>query len=282
MRRRAIILVLDGVGIGAAPDAAAYGDAGSDTLGNVARAVGGLRAAEPRAPRASATSRRSRACRRAVAARAPGAGCVPASAGKDSTTGHWEIAGVHLDGPFPTYPDGLPARGGRRVLAGAPGGASSGTWRRAARRSSRGSARSTSARASWIVYTSADSVFQVAAHEAVVPLDELYAACETARAHARRAARRVPGHRPAVRRDGRRRTQRTANRRDYSLAPPEETLLDALAAAGVPRAGVGKVDDLFAGRSLARAAHGEQCARGSRPSSSGSQGRRVGCCSPTW
>jgi phosphopentomutase len=105
----------------------------------------------------------------------------------------------------------------------------------------------------WIVYTSADSVFQVAAHESVVPLDELYAACETARRQlvAPHDVSRVIA-RPFVGRAGA--YQRTANRRDYSLAPPEETLLDDLAAAGIPRSGVGKVDDLFAGRSL-RAKH---------------------------
>jgi phosphopentomutase len=173
---------------------------------------------------------------------------LPRSAGKDSTTGHWEIAGVHLARPFPTYPQGFPpdvvdafvAATGRGVLGNVVG---SGT----AVLDSYGPAHVRSG--DWILYTSADSVFQVAAHEAVVPLAELYAACEAARGllvapHdvSRVIARPFRGEAGAW--------TRTANRRDYSLAPPAETLLDALAAAGVPRVGVGKVDDLFAGRGI--------------------------------
>jgi phosphopentomutase len=247
VRRRAVILVLDGVGVGAAPDASAYGDVGSDTLGNLARAVGGLKlpnlaeaglgcvAVIPGVP--------------PVAAPAGAWGTMrPASAGKDSTTGHWEIAGVHLSRPFPTYPQGFPldvierfsAAVGRGVIGNV---AASGTEIIA--RLGEEHERS----GKLIVYTSADSVFQVAAHEEVVPLEELYAACEIARAQlvAPHDVSRVIA-RPFVGKPGA--YVRTANRRDYSIAPPEETLLDDLAAAGVPRAGVGKVDDLFAGRSL--------------------------------
>ena len=172
----------------------------------------------------------------------------PASAGKDSTTGHWEIAGVLLERPFPTYPDGFPdalvdefvRRTGRPVIGNVVGSGTDVMQRYGAEHERTGA---------WILYTSADSVFQVAAHEGVVPLAELYAACETARAMlvapndvSRVIARPFEGEPGAYR--------RTANRRDYSGAPPAETLLDALAAAGVPRDGVGKVDDLFAGRSL--------------------------------
>jgi phosphopentomutase len=183
----------------------------------------------------------------------------PASAGKDSTTGHWEIAGVHLSRPFPTYPHGFPpdvidrfsAAVGRGVIGNV---AASGTEIIARLGEEH------EATGKLIVYTSADSVFQVAAHEEVVPLEELYAACETARAQlvAPHDVSRVIA-RPFVGRPGA--YVRTANRRDYSLAPPEETLLDDLAAAGVPRAGVGKVDDLFAGRSL-RARHTTSNAEG--------------------
>ncbi len=245
--RRAVILVLDGVGIGAAHDAAAYGDIGSDTLGNLARAVGGLQLPnlaraglgniaplEGVAPNASPTAAWGK--------------LEPRSAGKDSTTGHWEIAGVHLAKPFPTYPQGFPPeviaefsrRTGRPVIGNVVG---SGT---AVLDQFGGEHQATGA---WIVYTSADSVFQVAAHEETVPLAELYAACATARAMlvAPHDASRVIA-RPFVGTPGA--WSRTANRRDYSITPPEETLLDALAAAGIARTGVGKVDDLFAHRGI--------------------------------
>ena len=246
--RRAAIVVLDGVGAGAAPDAAAYGDVGSDTLGNVARAVGGLSL-----PALERLGLGNAIPVQGVAPRADARGAwglmLPRSAGKDSTTGHWEIAGLHLERPFPTYPRGFPPevvaefarRTGRRVIANVVG---SGTavideWGDEHRRTG-----------GWIVYTSADSVFQVAAHERVVPLAELYAACEEARRMlapphdvSRVIARPFEGEAGAFR--------RTAHRRDFSLAPPGETLLDALASAGVPRRGVGKVDDLFAGRAIA-------------------------------
>ncbi len=247
MARRAIILVLDGVGIGAAPDAADYGDVGSDTLGNVARAVGGL--AVPHLERAGLGCIAPLAGVAAVTAPTGAWGMMaPRSAGKDSTTGHWEIAGVWLDRPFPTYPGGFPAelieefarRTGRRVLGNvvASGTTVLDTYGEAHQRTG-----------DWIVYTSADSVFQVAAHEAIVPLAELYAACEAARAMlvAPHDVSRVIA-RPFVGVPGA--WRRTANRRDLAIAPPAETLLDALAAAGIPRTGVGKVDDLFARRGL--------------------------------
>ncbi len=247
MRRRAIILVLDGVGAGEAPDTAAYGDSGSDTLGNTARALGGLNLPnlqslglgnlEPIAG-VSPTDRPEGAW-----------GLMnPASPGKDSTTGHWEIAGLHLDRPFPTYPTGFPPAvieafiraTGRGVIGNIPASGTAIIDRFGPEQEKTGK---------YIVYTSADSVFQVAAHEDVIPLKELYAACEDARRLL------VPPNdvsrviaRPFLGRAGTYR--RSKNRRDYSLAPPGETLLDALAGAGVSRSGVGKVDDLFGGRSL--------------------------------
>jgi phosphopentomutase len=258
VRRRAVILVLDGVGVGAAPDAAAYGDAGSDTLGNLARAIGGLSL-----PNLEAAGLGNVAPIEGVAPTDSPQGAWgkmrPASAGKDSTTGHWEIAGLHLERPFPTYPDGFPpeliAEFSRATGRGVIGNvAASGTEiiaRLGAEHERTGHL---------IVYTSADSVFQIAAHERVVPLEQLYAACETARAMlvaphdvSRVIARPFVGTAGAY--------QRTTNRRDYALAPPDETLLDDLAGAGVPRAGVGKVDDLFAGRSL-RARHTRNNAEG--------------------
>lgn len=247
MARRAGILVLDGVGIGAAHDVAAYGDEGSDTLGNLARAVGGLQL-----PNLGAAGLGNIAPLEGLPpARAPrGAWGLlePRSAGKDSTTGHWEIAGVHLAQPFPTYPNGFPqdvldefARRTRRGVIGNVVG--SGT------KVLEDFGAEHQATGQWIVYTSADSVFQVAAHEATVPLEELYAACETARAML--VAPHNPSRviaRPFVGAPGA--WVRTKHRRDYSIAPPEDTLLDALMVAGIPRTGVGKVDDLFACRGL--------------------------------
>ena len=247
MTRRAAIVVLDGVGIGEAPDAARYGDTGSDTLGNISRAVGALDL--PNLQRAGLGNIAPLAG--VAPTKTPTAAwglMIPRSAGKDSTSGHWEIAGVHLEQPFPTYPHGFPdalvrdfeARTGRGVIGNVVG---SGT----AIIDQFGPEHLRSGK--WILYTSADSVFQVAAHEHTVPLAELYRACEIAREMlvAPNDVSRVIA-RPFVGEPGA--FQRTKNRRDFSIAPPQETLLDALAAAGVSRAGVGKVDDLFAGRSL--------------------------------
>ena len=247
MARRAAIVVLDGLGIGEAHDTGAYGDAGSDTLGNVLRAAGGVNlpslewlgvgncaplAGLPPSPMPAAAFGTAQ----------------PASVGKDSTTGHWEICGVVLERGFPTFPAGFPAeviaefarRTGRGVLGNK---ATSGT----AILTELGAEHQASGK--WIVYTSADSVFQVAAHEETVPLEELYRACAAARdlltgehAVSRVIARPFRGPPGAY--------QRTPNRRDFSLAPTGPTLLDRLEAAGVPRVGVGKVDDLFAGRGI--------------------------------
>lgn len=250
MSRRAALIVLDGVGIGAAHDAGAYGDAGSNTLGHVAEAIPGfsLPALEELGLGRIAPLVGIQADVRAAAA--TGA-LQPASPGKDSTTGHWELCGVHLREPFPTYPQGFPAEvieafarlTGRGVIGNV---AASGTEiiERFGPEHERTGA--------WIVYTSADSVFQVAAHEGHIPIGELYAACETARRllvapHnvSRVIARPFTGHAGAY--------QRTAGRRDFAIEPMAETLLDALAAAGLSRTGVGKVDDLFAGRGIAAA-----------------------------
>lgn len=251
MTRRAAVIVLDGVGIGAAPDADAYGDLGSDTLGNISRAVGGLEL--PNLEGAGLGNIAPLAGVGPTACASAGWGMlVPRSAGKDSTSGHWEIAGVHLTRPFPTYTNGFPedvlrafaSRTGRGVIGNVVASGTEIIDRCGPEHESTGH---------WIVYTSADSVFQVAAHEAIVPLAELYRACEIARELlvAPHDVSRVIA-RPFVGKPGAYR--RTANRRDFSIAPPTETLLDALASAGVDRHGVGKVDDLFAGRSL-RAEH---------------------------
>ena len=248
MSKRAIIIVLDGVGVGAAPDAAAYGDVGSNTLGNLSRAIGGM--SLPNLERAGLGNIAPLAGVSAVSSPEGAWGLlVPSSAGKDSTTGHWEIAGVQLARPFPTYPNGFPVsivdefatRTGRGVIGNIAGSGTEITDRFGEEQERTGS---------WIVYTSADSVFQVAANERVIPLTELYAACSIAREMlvAPHDVSRVIA-RPFIGSAGK--YERTKNRRDFSIPPPRETLLDALAAAGVPRAGVGKVDDLFAGRSIA-------------------------------
>ena len=246
-RGRVALIVLDGVGIGDCPDQARYGDAGSDTLGNVARAVGGLEL--PVLQGLGLACARPLAGMRCAAPTAAHGVAIPRSHGKDSTTGHWELCGVVLERPFPTYPDGFPAavvdefarRTGRPVIGNTVASGTAIIAELGARHQATGA---------WIVYTSADSVFQVAAHEGVVPLDELYAACRTARAlltgaHgvSRVIARPFTGDPGAF--------VRTAHRRDFSLAPAGPTLLDRLETAGVPRVGVGKVDDLFAGRGIA-------------------------------
>jgi len=239
--------VLDGVGIGAAPDTVAYGDVGSDTLGNVARAVGGLKL--PQLERLGLGCCAPLTGIRAVPEPTAAFGVAhPSGAGKDSTAGHWELCGLPLAQPFRTYPQGFPAEfvaafrqaTGRGVLGN---------------RTASGTAILTElgaehvATGSWILYTSADSVCQIAAHEEVVPLAELYRACGTARelltgpdAVSRVIARPFTG-------SGTQWT-RTTQRRDFSVAPPGETLLDRLAAAHIPRVGIGKVDDLFAGRHI--------------------------------
>ena len=244
---RAAIIVLDGLGIGPAHDTDQYGDSGSNTLGNVARNVGGLSL-----PQLEALGLGSCAPLDGVPPaprpRAAFGVCEPASPGKDSTTGHWEICGLILLKPFPTYPHGFPSkvieafsrRTGRGVLGNIT---SSGT----AILDAYGAEHCRTG--AWIVYTSADSVFQIAAHESVVAPAELYAACEIARQslQAEHAVSRVIA-RPFTGRPGA--WQRTAGRRDFSLPPPRATLLDRLAGAGIDRVGVGKVDDLFAGRGI--------------------------------
>jgi len=247
MTRRAAIIVLDGVGIGEAPDADAYGDRGSDTLGNLSRAVGGF--SLPNLEIAGLGRIRPLAgMRREGDSSGAWGKMIPRSAGKDSTTGHWEIAGVLLERPFPTYPNGFPkeivsafeTKVGRRTVGNIAASGTAVIDRYGPEHQQSGDL---------ILYTSADSVFQLAAHEDVVPLDELYRACRVAREMlvAPNDVSRVIA-RPFVGTPGA--YNRTKNRRDFSIAPPSETLLDALAAAGVPRSGVGKVDDLFAGRAI--------------------------------
>jgi len=249
---RVLILVCDSFGVGDAPDAAAYGDEGSDTLGNCAAEVGGIGAPNLGAlglgllteiqgvqPRAEPGSAHGRLTER--------------SAGKDTTTGHWEMAGIVLVHPFPLYPEGFPAQIierleraiGREVLGNVP---ASGTEIIA----ELGEEHLRTGRP--IVYTSGDSVFQIAGHVDVVPLETLYAWCRAARellvgehSVGRVIARPFDGEPGSF--------WRRSERRDYSVPPPEPTLLDICLEAGIATYAVGKIQDIFAGRGLTEAVY---------------------------
>jgi phosphopentomutase len=246
MAPRATVIVLDGVGAGALPDAAAYGDEGSDTLGHLAAA------APLRIPTLASLGLSRIVTLPGVSVPAtPGAAwgrMAERSPGKDSVTGHWELTGLVLDAPFPTFPHGFPAalveafaaRIGRPILGNV---VASGT----AIIDALGEAHQRTGQP--IVYTSADSVFQIAAHESVVPVEQLHAWCRIAYELAVEGAGlgRVIA-RPFVGAPGA--YERTANRHDFAMPPPRETLLDRLTAAGVTVTAVGKVGDLFAGRGI--------------------------------
>src|SRR5688572_7842415 len=245
---RVILIVLDSVGCGELPDAGDSGDEGSDTLGNIARHVS---LALPNL-RALGLDRVAAIGQPAGAAAPRGAygRMAEASPGKDSVTGHWEMMGIVLDRPFPTFPTGFPSdlidEFERRIGRGTIGNiVASGTEiieRLGAEHVRTGKP---------IVYTSADSVFQVAAHEDVIPIAEQYRICEiafelvgTGMGVGRVIARPFVGSAGAFR--------RTTNRHDYALEPFGETLLDRLTSRGIPVVSVGKVNDLFAGRGIAR------------------------------
>lgn len=247
MFARVLLIVLDSVGIGAMPDWAAFGDPEpADTLGNCARR---RPLALPNLCRLGLANIRPFA--HLVPAPAPLAAhgrCALASPGKDTTTGHWELAGILLEKPFPLYPSGFPseiiepfiARTGRNVLGNKPASGTEIIKELGARHMETGDL---------IVYTSADSVFQIAAHEQVVPLDELYRCCEIARGllHGPHEVGRVIA-RPFIGEPGS--FTRTANRHDYAVAPPPGMLLDRLAETGQPVTGVGKIADVFLNRCI--------------------------------
>ena len=252
-RRRVIVLVADGVGCGGAPDAAEYGDAGADTLGNLARVRGGL--SLPNLGRLGLGHVTAIEGVPAVAMPEGAYGAmVEASAGKDTITGHWEMAGLVTEVAFETFPDGFPARiteplaraAGRALIGNKPASGTAIIEELGPEHERTGAL---------ILYTSADSVLQIAAHEQVVPLEELYRICETARAIADRERIGRIIARPFVGTAGSYR--RTYNRRDFSALPPSPTLLDALTAAGVPVVGVGKIGDIFAGRGVGQSLHSE-------------------------
>lgn len=249
--KRVFLIVLDSFGIGAMPDAAAFGDENSNTLAAICNqaefdcpnlrklglfAIDGVRELFPYTTLAFPLASYAR--------------LAEASAAKDTTAGHWEIAGLVSDTPFPTYPNGFPAeviapfeaQAGKKVLCNKP---YSGTD------VIRDYGKEHLKTGNLIVYTSGDSVFQIAAHEDVVPVEELYRYCEIARGiltgkHAvgRVIARPFTGDYPYT---------RTPRRHDFSVSPPKDTLLDLLKTAGYQTIGVGKIGDIFAGKEIGRA-----------------------------
>ncbi len=248
MFKRVIWIVLDSVGIGAMPDAADYGDEGSDTIGNIARqrplhlpnlsvlGLGNIRPLTGIQPTANPKAAFGK--------------CALRSPGKDTTTGHWEMAGIILEKPFPVYPNGFPAeviakleaRIGRKTLGNMAGSGTEVIKELGAEHVYTGSP---------IVYTSADSVFQIAAHERVVPLQELYRICQTAReilcgAHevGRVIARPFKGEPGAF--------VRTENRKDFAVPPPDGMLLDQLQGNGTAVTSIGKIGDIFLNRGITR------------------------------
>ena len=249
--RRAIVIVMDSVGIGEMPDAATYGDQGSDTLGNIAKQVP-LKVPTLRALGLGRVAKLGGAPPPASPRAAVGR-MAEASPGKDSVTGHWEMMGIVLDRPFPVFAHGFSrdilAEFSRRTGRGVIGNkAASGT----AIIDELGPEHMTTG--ALIVYTSADSVFQIAAHEAVVGIPELYQACEIAYALVGEGlgVGRVIA-RPFVGSPGS--FKRTTNRKDYALPPSGETLLDRVKAASLPVVAIGKIEDLFAGRGVTVAIH---------------------------
>lgn len=241
---KAFVIILDGVGVGELPDADLYGDSGSNTLGNMAEAVGGLNLPALRSlglgnitpikgvdpvdnPLASFGKMRE------------------VSKGKDSTTGHWEIGGIHLDFDFSYFPEGFPESlmntflketGCKGFLANRPASGTEIIKELGDRHCATGFP---------IVYTSADSVFQIAAHEEIIPLERLYEICRITRERVLKEPY-VVGRviaRPFVGKSGS--YTRTTNRKDYSLDPPSDTVLDMLMEQNIPTVAIGKINDLF-------------------------------------
>lgn len=242
-----VFIILDSVGIGEAPDADAYGDVGSDTLGNIARVEGGLNL--PNLQRLGLGNIRAHdplmGCPPHPSPRAAFGAMEEQADGKDSATGHWALMGLHLDNPLSTYPDGFPepliaeleARWGVEKILGNVAASGTEIIHALGQEHQRTGMP--------IVYTSADPVMQIAAHTSVVPLETLYQWCEQAFDLAvqsglnRVIARPFTGEFPSF--------VRTADRRDFTLPPPKPTILNALEDAGVTTLGVGKIASLFAG-----------------------------------
>jgi phosphopentomutase len=250
MGRRAVAIVLDGVGCGEAPDAAAFGDEGSDTLGNTARAVGGLDLPNLQAL-GLGNAAKVEGVPPADAPRASYGVMVERSAAKATLAGHWEMMGLVVEDPLPTYPDGFPEEildrfrreTGRGVLGNKPASGTAIIEELGPQQEQTGD---------WIVYTSADSVFQIAAHTGVIPLEELYDACRKAHEMLiggetilveRVIARPFRGSPGAYEREN-------ENRHDYGITPPRDTYLDLLKNAGREVVAVGKIRDIFDGHGI--------------------------------
>ena len=253
-RRRVFVLVLDSLGVGALPDAGAFGDDGAHTLDHLVAAAGGLDAPRLTALGLGKIEGVSSLPEPSLAGGAYGR-CGERSPGKDTSTGHWEMMGCPLEQAFPVYPDGFPPElpdpiieraGLPGVLCNAPASGTEVIARLGEESSASGKP---------IVYTSADSVFQVAAHEEHFGLERLHEVCRIARevllptGLGRVIARPFVGEPGAY--------TRTYNRKDFSLEPPQDTVLDALVRGGVPVIGVGKISDIFAGRGVPESHHTE-------------------------
>ena len=249
------MLVLDSVGVGALPDAASYGDEGSNTLGNVAAKSGGLTM-----PHLGAMGLGNITSVQGVppvdAPTASWGRCAEESAGKDTTTGHWELMGLKLRTAFPTYPQGFPPEvleqftreTGLGWLGNYPASGTAIIQELGAEHVATGKP---------IIYTSADSVFQIAAHEDVIPIDRLYEVCSIARTRVlvgEHALGRVIA-RPFVGPDETGTYRRTHRRRDFALEPSEPTVLDRLAEVGVASYGIGKIGEIFAWRGVCESPH---------------------------
>lgn len=245
--RRVVLIILDSVGIGEMPDAHEYGDEGSNTLGNIAKIRGGLNL-----PNLQKLGLGNIAPVQGVEPLAHPQGSfgkmAEKSPGKDTTTGHWEIAGIVLEKPFPTFPHGFPedflrgfeGRIGRKIMGNEVASGTEIIQRLGQDHVKTGKP---------IVYTSADSVFQIAAHEEVIPLPELYRICEIAREMLEgdlRVGRVIA--RPFLGSEGN--FYRTTNRHDYAVEPPYNTLLDEIKGKGLEVMAVGKIKDIYAGRGI--------------------------------
>jgi phosphopentomutase len=252
---RVCVIVCDSWGVGDAPDAGAYGDDGSDTLAHTAHAVGGLAAPTLASLGLGRLTAIEGIPPGPLAAGSAHGRATEISAGKDTTTGHWEMMGVALDRPFPLYPDGFPrevlepfeAAIGRGVLGNVPASGTEIIAELGAEHLRTGDP---------IVYTSGDSVFQIATHVDVVPLEQLYAWCEIAREICRGPhlvgrviARPFDGAPGAF--------VRRPERRDYAVPPPAPTVLDLLVDAGVPVTAIGKIQDIFDHRGITTAAYSD-------------------------
>jgi len=258
---KAILIILDSVGIGEAPDAAKYGDAGSATLQNLAAAAGGLKVPTMESmglgniPALMPSGRAIKGVASVIKPIASYGAMQPISDGKDTITGHWEIAGLEINPGFHVFPPDFPSfppdlveafvqETGRKIIGNK---ASSGTGiidELGPQHMKEGS---------WIAYTSADSVFQIAVHEEVIHLDELYKGCEIARELCNRYRIGRIIARPFVGKPGA--FTRTENRRDYAFKPSEPTILECLKDAGVPVYAVGKIEDIYAHRGITESNH---------------------------